>query len=77
MKRTCAVGLIAIFLFWPDRGDLHAQGADLTLFQAMNLVHYSEALKIPDVSLPDLEGKEVPLRAFRGKVLLINFWTTW
>ncbi len=77
MKRTCAVGLIAIFLFWFAGGDLHAQGADAKFFQAMNLVRFSKTVEIPDVSLPDLEGKEVPLRAFRGKVLLVNFWTTW
>jgi hypothetical protein len=77
MKRTCAVGLLAIFLFWPDGGSLHAQAADPTLFKAMNLMRFSETVEIPDVSLPDLKGKEVPLRSFRGKVLLINFWTTW
>jgi hypothetical protein len=77
MKRTCVVGLLVILLFWPNGGSLHVQAADPTLFRAMNLMHFSEKVEIPDVSLPDLKGKEVPLRSFGGKVLLINFWTTW
>lgn len=31
----------------------------------------------PALRLPDLEGKEHTLEAYRGKVVLINFWATW
>jgi peroxiredoxin len=31
----------------------------------------------PDFVLPDLDGKEVALSDFQGKVVLINFWATW
>jgi thiol-disulfide isomerase/thioredoxin len=31
----------------------------------------------PDVIFKDLDGKEVPLSSFKGKVVLINFWATW
>jgi len=30
-----------------------------------------------DFTLKNLNGKEVSLRQFRGKYLLINFWATW
>jgi thiol-disulfide isomerase/thioredoxin len=30
-----------------------------------------------DFKLKDLEGKEVELAAFKGKVVLLNFWATW
>ena len=30
-----------------------------------------------DFTLKNLDGKEVSLRQFRGKYLLINFWATW
>ncbi len=31
----------------------------------------------PDFSLPDLEGKQVSLSNYKGKVVLLNFWATW
>jgi len=31
----------------------------------------------PALSLPDLDGKQHTLDAYRGKVVLINFWATW
>ena len=31
----------------------------------------------PQVTFKDLEGKDVPLASFKGKVVLLNFWGTW
>ena len=31
----------------------------------------------PDFSRVDLDGKEIRLSAYRGKVVLLNFWATW
>jgi thiol-disulfide isomerase/thioredoxin len=31
----------------------------------------------PDVSLKDLDGKDLSLAQYRGKVVLVNFWATW
>jgi len=31
----------------------------------------------PSLRLPDLEGKEHALEAYRGRVVLVNFWATW
>jgi thiol-disulfide isomerase/thioredoxin len=30
-----------------------------------------------DFTIKDLDGKEVALSSFKGKVLLLNFWATW
>ena len=31
----------------------------------------------PAFKLPDLEGKQVSLAEFRGKIVLVDFWATW
>lgn len=31
----------------------------------------------PEVSFKDLDGKDVPLSQYKGKVVLVNFWATW
>lgn len=31
----------------------------------------------PDFAVPDLAGQAVRLSAFRGRVVLVNLWTTW
>jgi cytochrome oxidase Cu insertion factor (SCO1/SenC/PrrC family) len=31
----------------------------------------------PDFTLKDLEDRDVSLRQFNGKVVLVNFWATW
>lgn len=32
---------------------------------------------LPDIFLPDLRGKAVNLRSYKGKVVLLNFWASW
>ena len=31
----------------------------------------------PDITLKDLDGKDLSLAQYRGKVVLVNFWATW
>lgn len=31
----------------------------------------------PDVTFKDLQGNDVKLSSFRGKVVVVNFWATW
>src|ERR1700757_1184521 len=31
----------------------------------------------PDLTLKDLDGKDVSLAQYRGRVVLVNFWATW
>jgi thiol-disulfide isomerase/thioredoxin len=33
--------------------------------------------RLPDFSLKDLTGKSIPISAWSGKSLVINFWATW
>lgn len=32
---------------------------------------------IPEITLPDLEGNQVSLSSFKGKIVLIEFWASW
>ncbi len=36
-----------------------------------------EKAKAPDFILKDMNGKAISFSAFRGKVILLNFWATW
>jgi len=31
----------------------------------------------PEFAIEDLNGREVALKDFRGKVVMVDFWTTW
>jgi peroxiredoxin len=37
----------------------------------------AEPIAASDLELPDLSGRPVRLRDFRGRVVLLNFWATW
>ncbi len=66
-----ATALLFILLF---TGQHHAQGSDQYLLSA---VTSSTPPKAPDFILRDLSGKARSLKEFRGKVVLLNFTTTW
>jgi len=36
-----------------------------------------KGVRAPNFSLPDLEGKNVSLTDYKGKVVLLNIWATW
>ncbi|SLN26578.1 Thiol:disulfide interchange protein TlpA [Oceanibacterium hippocampi] len=37
----------------------------------------AELKPVPDIAFEALDGTTLSLRAFRGKLLLVNFWATW
>jgi peroxiredoxin len=50
-------------------------GSDLA--EALGLQAPSEVVEAPRFSLSDLTGKKVQLKAFQGKLVLLNFFATW
>ena len=44
---------------------------------AAGAFQFNEGTIAPPFSLEDLIGNRVDLAAFQGKIVLINFWTTW
>lgn len=45
--------------------------------RALGLAKPREPVTAPVFTLPDLSGRPVSLKDFRGKVALVNFWATW
>jgi cytochrome c biogenesis protein CcmG/thiol:disulfide interchange protein DsbE len=62
------IGLFVIGIVW----FLSGQGAEQPLPPVGELNRPA-----PDFTLPGLDGREVRLQDYRGKVVLINFWGTW
>ena len=46
------------------------------LFQAMGMAKLP-GKPAPDFTLPDLDGNQVSLHAYKGKLIFLNFWATW
>jgi cytochrome oxidase Cu insertion factor (SCO1/SenC/PrrC family) len=46
-------------------------------FAALQVQPYDPPKPAPAFALSDLEGRQVRLEDFRGKALLLFFWTTW
>lgn len=50
---------------------------DGDLFKKLNIEKSDKEIQAPDFTLKDLDGNQVSLRDFRGKVVFLNFWATW
>jgi cytochrome c biogenesis protein CcmG/thiol:disulfide interchange protein DsbE len=62
MKKTLSLWIGIFFLMAAGVAVLRAQ---------------SENVPAPDFVLKDLQGKDLKLADFKGKVLVLNFWATW
>ena len=62
MKKTLSLWIGIFFLMAAGAAVLRAQ---------------SENVPAPDFVLKDLQGKDLKLADYKGKVLVLNFWATW
>jgi len=69
-------GFAALYLF--DAESLaETDSRDLDrLFDDMGVIKIAQVLPV-EVRLMDLNGRTVSLSDFRGKIVFLNFWTTW
>lgn len=70
--------LIGIFILTVMTGMPGAFGTwNQAWAQHMMLQSLSNPMPLPDFTLNNLQGKEVVIQTYLGKVLLLNFWATW
>jgi len=48
-----------------------------SLFRKMEIIKIPHIAPPVDFSLPDINGQQVTLSDFKGKIVFLNFWTTW
>jgi len=71
--RTLIIGLsVLVALFFSER--LYAGKDPL---KALEIMKPKEKTKAPDFKLKNLEGQDISLSDFKGKVVFLNFWATW
>ena len=69
-----AVGTTLIFSL---NGKTENRSSNQDLMGSMNISKVAKKIKAPDFMLRDLSGETIRLSDYRGKVVLLNFWTTW
>jgi hypothetical protein len=47
------------------------------LMSSMNIYQIEKPVASPEFSLGSLDGEQINLRDFNGKVVLLSFWATW
>ncbi|MGE3537223.1 MAG: TlpA family protein disulfide reductase [Candidatus Tectimicrobiota bacterium] len=77
MKPVRYLWLAVLVGGWLLAGLVEVWSAEPDPFGRLGLERFAEMPSLPDMSLPDLEGKSQTLQAFKGQVVLMNFWTTW
>ncbi len=68
--------LLALSLGGQGRA-LAAGGQGINYKLVPNLEPMKDKSPTPDFALPDVAGKKISLKDFRGKIVLLNFWASW
>lgn len=76
MKKSFPFLLLALVLIL-STASFSGCGKSKTSSESGGSAGTSSAEAEPDVTFKDLQGKNVALSSFKGKVVLLNFWATW
>ena len=74
MKRSCKILLDVIFVLLIT--SVLAFGED-NYFKTLGIQKPSKEIEAVDFSAVSINGQEVNLKDFKGKVIFLNFWATW
>jgi len=70
-------GLAAIFFFNVElSAKTDSRGMD-RLFSIVGVINVPPAKDPVAINLKDMNGKNISLSEFKGKIVFLNFWTTW
>lgn len=47
------------------------------LLKAMSVYQFDNPVKAPDFNLTSVKRSNIGLNQYRGKIVLLSFWTTW
>ena len=80
-KGLMTLGLVlpisfSLLLVWVSAGSPEDRPLE-SLYTSVGIQRISPPVKAPDFTLKNLEGSEVSLNDFEGKVVFLNFWATW
>jgi cytochrome c biogenesis protein CcmG, thiol:disulfide interchange protein DsbE len=77
LKATLVVLVIAggLFFGWAKYHDFLNRGRQAP--ESVKFLNNLEKNGVPDFNLKDIDGREVSLTKFRGKLVVLNFWASW
>jgi thiol-disulfide isomerase/thioredoxin len=71
---VATVLVLAVGTYFADRATRVKAKADTPVMKSNDAKGYEPA---PELTLKDLNGNDVSLSDFKGKLVLVNFWATW
>lgn len=76
---VAVLGVVALYTFVIAPEQMHSDNAPAVHEAgALSMASSDDDLQqAPDFALPALDGDTVRLSAYRGKVVVLNFWATW
>jgi thiol-disulfide isomerase/thioredoxin len=79
MKKSLPVLVVctALFLFFPMEANAQISSDAIKAFQDANIPLLRPYVDSRNFTLSILDGQSTTLSAYKGKVLILNFWATW
>ena len=74
MKKLCQIFLIVVSILVLTSV---VAFAEVDYFKTLGIQRPSKEIEAVDFSVVSIDGQEVNLKDFKGKVIFLNFWATW